>query len=267
MSIIAGKIVAKSTIPPLSYSMQIWHRIEGMIKETGPKQVICFAVPKNYKPSIYTSVWRRYCRKHGLVAKTKQQKQKDGSHLIWFPGGKRRNYFSRRPVMELILERAQAIAETVKGILQPWCDCIEVAGSIRRKRPIVHDIDIVLIPSNQGQLVYLLQSLGKMKVGGSKIIRIDPSKYGVPLDIYVATPDIWATLLLIRTGSKSHNIKLCARAKSIGMKLHADGSGLFRLALNQTEYENADDERVAGDSEESIFAALGLAYVPPEKRE
>ena len=49
------------------------------------------------------------------------------------------------------------------------------------------------------------------------------------LDIYVATPETWATLLLIRTGSRAHNIKLCARARAMGMRLHADGSGLFRL--------------------------------------
>ena len=164
------------------------------------------------------------------------------------------------------LKTEQQIGNQVKELLSPACERIEIAGSIRRQRPFVNDIDIVLIPSNQGQLAYLLQSLGRFVKNGPKIIRV-ATRYGIEVDIYVATPDIWATLLLIRTGSKSHNIKLCARAKSLGMKLHADGSGLFRLALNQTEYENADDERIAGDSEESIFAALGLAYVAPEKRE
>jgi DNA polymerase/3'-5' exonuclease PolX len=165
------------------------------------------------------------------------------------------------------LKTAQTIAETVKTLLTPCCERIEVAGSIRRQRPFVHDIDIVLIPANQGQLAYALQSLGTMKAKGQKIIRIDPSRYGVALDIYVAAPQTWATLLLIRTGSKNHNIRLCTLAKRNGMTLKADGSGLFKIAPNQTEYENAEDERVAGDTEESIFKALGLAYVEPEKRE
>jgi len=85
---------------------------------------------------------------------------------------------------------------------------------------------------------------------------------GILIDVYIAAPTTWATLLLIRTGSKAHNIRLCSRARDRGMKLHADGSGLFRLAdCEDTEV------RVAGDTEESIFAALGLPYYRPEERE
>ncbi len=165
------------------------------------------------------------------------------------------------------LKQAQEIAEKVKAELMPCCERLEIAGSIRRKKEFVHDIDIVLIPSNQGMLLYTLLQMGKIKSGAGKLFRVEPSKYGVMLDIYVATPETWATLLLIRTGSARHNIKLCSLAKSKGMRLKADGSGLIRWAPNQTEYDNAADERVAGDTEESIFQALGLAYVPPEKRE
>jgi DNA polymerase (family 10) len=161
------------------------------------------------------------------------------------------------------LKLAKTIAGDIVNKLTPHCQRIEVAGSIRRRKEYVRDIDIVLIPSNQGQLLAALQGIGQIAMGGNKLIRVK-TPYGIDLDIYIADERTWATLLLIRTGSKKHNIKLCTLAKKLGMTLHADGSGLFRLSNVASQPYEA---RVAGDSEESIFEALGLAYVPPEKRE
>ncbi len=160
------------------------------------------------------------------------------------------------------LKQAQEKANQVLSCLIPYCDRIQIAGSIRRQRLFVHDIDIVLIPNNQGQLLYQLQSMGTVKAQGQKLIRVSPSRYGIDLDVYIATPETWATLLLIRTGSKAHNIKLCSLAKRRGYHLHADGSGLCQ----PVDCESGES-RVVSDTEESIFQALGLAYVPPEKRE
>jgi len=158
------------------------------------------------------------------------------------------------------LAKAKVIAEEVKTKLAPLCERIEIAGSIRREVPYVRDIDLVCIPANQGQFYYALQQLGTIKLGGQKLIRV--IRPDIELDIYVSTPETWATLLLIRTGSKGHNIRLCSLAKRKGMKLHADGSGLFRLTNSYEEPE----VRIAGDTEESIFATLGLTYKRPEDR-
>lgn len=171
------------------------------------------------------------------------------------------------------LGKAQKIAAEVVKALAPYCSRIEVTGSIRRRKPLVNDIDIVLIPSNQGQLIGALQSLGKIKMGGQKLIRCQIEGAGkewrfdlppIVLDVYVATPETWATLLLIRTGSKAHNIQLCTLAKRKGMKLHADGSGLFAI---QDAALSRPPKRIAGDTEASIFEALGLPYKEPEERE
>lgn len=158
------------------------------------------------------------------------------------------------------LAKAQVIADRVVEELKPYCDKIQVAGSIRRKKPFVRDIDLIAIPSNQGQFYQKLQSLGKVKLGGQKLIRVDLPE-GISADVYIASPATWYTLLLIRTGSKEHNVKLCSRAKRMGMKLHADGSGLFALD------DFGAERRIAGDSEKSIFEAMGMGYIPPERRE
>ncbi|MBA7716801.1 hypothetical protein ES703_125879 [subsurface metagenome] len=97
--------------------------------------------------------------------------------------------------------------------------------------------------------------LGKVSMSGMKLARVTMDG-GTQLDVYYATPETFATLLLIRTGSKDNNIRLCTLAKKKAWRLFADGSGLF----------NERGERIAGDSEESIYEALGLRYQLPEER-
>ena len=157
------------------------------------------------------------------------------------------------------LEEAKLIAERVKEILAPYCERIEIAGSIRRRRPIVNDIDIVLIEKADTALMLssLLFSLGVVRINGSDIKRLLLTNENISVDIYLATPATWSTLLLIRTGSKENNIRLAMTAKRQGWQLKANGDGLF------DEHNN----RVAGDTEESIYQALGVPYQEPEERE
>jgi DNA polymerase (family 10) len=152
------------------------------------------------------------------------------------------------------LERAQSIADEVIKRLAPYCQRIAVAGSVRRQKPMVNDIDLVLIPNDLWSLHGELMKLGQLKMSGQKIMRVMIGNTQV--DIYVADEDTWATLLLIRTGSKESNIRLCSRAKDMGWHLAASGDGLF----------NEKGERIAGDSEISIYNALGLPYQRPEER-
>jgi len=152
------------------------------------------------------------------------------------------------------LERAQRIADSVVDKLSPDCSKIEVVGSVRRKKPTVNDIDFVLIPSDPWNLSQTIKGLGAFKLQGDKIQRVMHGN--VQLDLYFAEDKTWATLLLIRTGSTQHNIRLTTLAQKKGWKLHASGSGLF----------NENGVRIAGDTEESIFETLGIPYLSPEKR-
>ena len=153
------------------------------------------------------------------------------------------------------LQQAQIIADDITKKLSPYCTKIEVAGSIRRKKLVVRDIDIVLIPSDAWNLKRVISELGLVNAQGDKVWRLDYE--GVQVDLYFATEKTWATLLLIRTGSKENNIRLASHAKKMGWRLSARGDGLF----------NKDGVRVAGDTEESIYAALGLPYQRPEERD
>jgi len=155
------------------------------------------------------------------------------------------------------LKQAQKIASEVVLRLAPYCSRIEVVGSIRRKKPLVKDVDIVLIPSDPWNLDFEILGLAMPfhpKLSGGKLKRFNYN--GVQVDLYYAAEDTWATLLLIRTGSKENNIRLATLAKKRGWRLAASGDGLF----------DETGRRIAGDTEESIYEALGLRYQRPEER-
>lgn len=163
---------------------------------------------------------------------------------------------------KIALERAKKTGEAIVKRLAPYCKkksdgqtpYIEIAGSIRRRRPWVNDIDIVLIPADLWNLHHEILGLGQTRAAGGKIMRVMVN--GIQVDIYIASEETWATLLLIRTGSAENNIRLCTRAKDMGWRLHADGTGLF----------NQNGQRVAGDTELSIYNALGEKWQQPWER-
>jgi DNA polymerase/3'-5' exonuclease PolX len=155
------------------------------------------------------------------------------------------------------LAQAQKVAAEVVKRLTPYCKKIEVAGSIRRRKPFVKDIDLVLIPSDPWNLAHEIMGLGQgqlRQAWGEKLKRV--SYNGVQVDIYYASEETWSTLLLIRTGSMESNIRLASLAKKRGWHLGANGDGLF----------DEKRQRVAGDTEQSIFQALGLEYKEPWER-
>lgn len=155
-------------------------------------------------------------------------------------------------VMEL--EKAKVIAQTVVKAIKPYCTKVEVVGSIRRQKATVNDIDLVAIPRDRWNLDLALMRMGNYKMSGNKIARIDMD--GTQVDVYFAHESTWATLLLIRTGSKENNICLATLAKKKGWHLAASGDGLF----------NEKGQRIAGDSEESIYEALGVPWQEPWER-
>lgn len=157
----------------------------------------------------------------------------------------------------ILRERAEETALAIIKKLEPYCSKIQVAGSIRRGVPWVHDIDIVLILKDWWNLYNEILSLTrpfKPKPDGEKIKSF--SIGDITVDLYITSETDWATTFLIRTGSAANNIRLCSRAMSLGWHLHADGSGLF----------NQDGKRIAGDNEISIYEALKLPYQEPAQR-
>ena len=114
----------------------------------------------------------------------------------------------------------------------------KVCGSIRRNQPYVNDIDMVVIPNDLSHYSFgqedfdstikrLDQGTIDKPMLGDKIKRFFYK--GVSIDLYIANEETYETLVLIRTGSKEHNIKLTTLAKYKNMKLFASGTGLCKI--------------------------------------
>lgn len=152
----------------------------------------------------------------------------------------------------VILEKAEAL----RLALAPYCERIEIAGSIRREKKQSRDIDLVVIwqGGGFGLLKVYLENKKRMSLptGGEKIIKF--TWMGVPVQISVATPETWPVILLIRTGPADFNIYLCTTAKKRNMKLEAAG------------YIVKSDMRQAVETERDIFKVMGLDYIEPKDR-
>jgi DNA polymerase (family 10) len=142
----------------------------------------------------------------------------------------------------------------------PGVQQAELAGSLRRKKETIGDIDIVMVvpTSSRRKVVQAIRKLpGIKKILSSGLTRISlilRSKL-VQADIRLVALEEYGAALLYFTGSKEYNVRLRLLARNLGCKLNE--YGLFDLASGKKR---------AGDTEESLFSALGLPFVPPEKR-
>jgi DNA polymerase (family 10) len=169
-------------------------------------------------------------------------------------GVEKKRYEEKRYRLFETVPIAGEIIKTLKkshGLLS-----IEVAGSIRRRRETVHDIDIVSSCRADSDIIERftsLQEVDKIIMKGatrSSVIL----KSGIQVDLRVVPKDAYGAALHHFTGSKAHNIALRKMAVKQGLKINE--YGIFRA-----------DKRVAGEHENDIYQHLGLDYVEPEMRE
>ncbi len=138
---------------------------------------------------------------------------------------------------------------------------IEVAGSIRRGKETVGDIDILIscAPAHRKKVVqaFTLLSNRKMVIAkGETRASILINDFNRQVDLRVINAKEWGAALLYFTGSKEHNVYLRTLAKDEGLKINE--YGVFR---------NSDGHKVAGSTEEEIYRLFGFQYIPPELRE
>jgi len=171
-----------------------------------------------------------------------------------------------KKVERLDLKTAEGIAGIVVSLTDAWCKKIEVVGSIRRKRPEIHDIDLVVLTYEddnnehwKGLKDSMITMAGvKVVLNGDEVFRtLLPLEGGqwVQVDFYRAKPETYGVHKLIRTGSAEFNIYLAKLAIKKGMRLHYS-KGLVK-----------DGEVVAGENENGVLHALELPWIPPELRE
>jgi DNA polymerase (family 10) len=162
----------------------------------------------------------------------------------------------RRVLLSEALEAAAPLLEHLRGA--PGAARVELAGSARRLRETVSDLDVVAASDDP---VALSERLATYPLTAEVVARGDTRTTvrlgsGLQVDLRVVPPADFATLLHHLTGSKAHHVKLRGRARARGYTLSEWG-------LEPLE----GGEKVAIASEEALYAALGLPCIPPELRE
>jgi len=159
-----------------------------------------------------------------------------------------------------LISDAEAEAERLLAHLREHPSVIEasVAGSLRRRCETVGDLDFVaaVAPDERdGVAAHFAAARGTEEILASGDTKVSiRGGAGFQADLRMVSPDQFATALHHFTGSREHNVELRGRAKR--QELTINEYGLFR-----------DQERIPVEREEDLYAALSLAWVPPEMRE
>ena len=162
----------------------------------------------------------------------------------------------RRTPIELALPVAKEVVAALGSI--DGVEAIEYAGSLRRFRETIGDIDILVAATDHKavmagflELPIVEEVLGKGDTKSSVL-----TYGGMQVDLRVVEPDQYGAALLYFTGSKAHNIRL--------RQLALDRS----LTLNEYALSEVESEKVvASETEQGIYDALGLAFIEPPLRE
>ncbi len=156
----------------------------------------------------------------------------------------------------MLLGEALELAEYVISQLRDVCERIAYAGSLRRMKETVGDIDVLAV----GNSIEIMERFVLMD-RVSEVIAKGDTKSSVligtrQVDIRVVPAESWGAALQYFTGSKEHNVHLREIAKERGLKINE--YGVFRVDTG---------EKVAGETEEEVYSSIGLEYIPPELRE
>lgn len=159
-----------------------------------------------------------------------------------------------------LLTTARAIANQVATALRAHggVDRLEIAGSLRRMRETVKDIDILVTSTEPAHVIETLVSLpsvAEITARGETKVSVRHQD-GLAIDLRVVAPDAFGAALQYFTGSKAHNVRLREMAVRRGLKISEYGV-----------FDEATGARVAGETEHDVYAAVGLPWIPPELRE
>ncbi|GAI69102.1 unnamed protein product [marine sediment metagenome] len=168
------------------------------------------------------------------------------------------------------LERAQSIADDLLKRLYPYCQRIEVAGSVRRQKPEPSDIELLCIPKYVAGVDLLDKEIGALfiqhilgfrrnklgsRVYGPKNKLLRHLESGIGVDIFSTDANCWPVALVVRTGGKETNKRIATAALRKGYAFHAYGSGF-----------STPDGEIVCRSEREVFEAVGLPYQEPWER-
>lgn len=176
---------------------------------------------------------------------------------------------------EIALAVAQELIDTAEG----FCDRIEIAGSLRRCREEVGDIEILYVPAVVPDESDLFAPPTPVDVGGVLLglglVRQRPNKLGrftwgeriklathiesgIPVDLFATEEESWANYLVCRTGPRELNEEIATRAKRMGWKWEPYSSGFVHPETGKRAVMHGEDD---------VFRFVGLTPLDPADRQ
>ncbi len=150
------------------------------------------------------------------------------------------------------VDTAHQSAQSLLAVLRPYAQYLAVAGALRRARETVQQLDFAIsTPDTAAATAAFAAHPDIAEVIAPYAGRLTN---GLQANLHVVSEGAFAAALHYYTGSEAHRAALCAKAAECGLVLNQ--RGLWR-----------NDERIECADEAALFAALGLAYIPPELRE
>lgn len=155
------------------------------------------------------------------------------------------------------LQTAEELIQDLQPALPPGAR-LTYAGSLRRMADTIGNIDLLAASNAPERVVQALLALPAVR----EVLSSGPQRAsvlvrgGIQVDLRVVEPASWGAALIYFTGSKEHNVQLRQQAAERGWKLNEHGL-----------FEEATGRLLAGASEEEVYQALGLEFIPPELRE
>ena len=164
--------------------------------------------------------------------------------------------FAREKGQRFLLGYVLPEARGIIKELTDQVDQIELAGSLRRMKATVGDVDILVVSSESKKVMDYFTEMDRVEqvIAHGKTKSTIRLYGGIQVDLRIVNKQSFGSALQYFTGSKDHNVKLRKIAQKNGLKLNE--YGLFE-----------DDKRKAGESEEKVYQKLDLEWVPPELRE
>ncbi|NIP57278.1 MAG: DNA polymerase III, partial [Gemmatimonadetes bacterium] len=164
--------------------------------------------------------------------------------------------------------------QLVKPLLEymeraPGIEKLEVAGSYRRRKETVGDIDILAVCDESGPVmehfteydaVKRVEAAGETR--GTIVLRT-----GLHVDLRIVPAESYGAALHYFTGSKEHNVAVRKRGVERGLKINEYGVFEVPKGKEAEETEPTEGKRVGGDEEDDVFGTVELVWIPPELRE
>jgi DNA polymerase/3'-5' exonuclease PolX len=182
----------------------------------------------------------------------------------------------------LPLADALHIAGRIKGQLDPACSRLEIAGSIRRRKPDVGDIEFVAVPrfreepsslwGDKTQISVLAEVLAieereevlERLAGGERYVKLRHLRSGLQVDLFLVLPPAqWGVIHLIRTGPADYSQWLVTYARRQGMHVV---NGALHNGLGIPGRDDCSCEVIPTPEERDVYTALGLPYIEPWER-